>query len=122
MLVKKTGPDGPYWLRKKFDARAFTFSPRTIEELAGWRDRMPFAALLEERGGPFLGSLEPLGRVDRDGKHWERFSTYTYESCVDVEVKADGWVGAIVAVPPEEAWQIAVGRDPQRKGKVVMEE
>lgn len=122
MLVKKQGPDGPYWLRKKYDAKMFTAPQRELDQIAGWRDRMSFADLLEERGGPFLGAYQQVGGLERDGKSWQRFCAFTYEYCFDVEVKKDGWMGDIVPVPPEEAWKLALERDKTNTSKVVLEE
>jgi hypothetical protein len=121
MLKKMQGPEGAYWLRPKYDPKDYTFSQRRIDDIAGWRDQMSVKALLEERGGPFLGTLQQLGTIERDGKVWERFCGYSNEACVDVEVKGDGYMGEIVAVPPDEAWRIALEQDKSRKGPIVME-
>ena len=121
MLKKMAGPNGPYWLRPKYNPKDYTFSQGRMDDIAGWRDQMSMKDLLEERGGPFLGTLQQLGRVEHDGKVWERFSGYSSEACVDVEVKADGYMGDLMAVPPDEAWKIALERDKTRKGPIVME-
>src|SRR5689334_8521754 len=121
MLVKKQGPDGPYWVRKKYDPKMFTAPARELDLIAGWRDQMSFADLLEERGGPF-GAFQRVGRSERDGKTWERFCSITYEYCFDVEVTKDGWMGDIVPVAPDEAWQLALERDKTSNAKIVVEE
>jgi hypothetical protein len=121
MLIKMDGPDGPYWLRKKFD-RTFTASERELEIIGSWRGHLSFDDLLVERGGPFAGSFEAIDRFQRDQKEWVRFAHPTYEYCFDVEVTSDGEMGEIVPVPPEEAWRIAIERDARRGVKIVMEE
>jgi len=122
MLIHKDGPDGPYWIRKKYDAKMFTPPKRDLDRIAGWADQMSFADLLVERGGPFLGGFGRLGRLERDGKTWERFRSLTNEWCFDVEIKKDGWMGDIVPVPPDEAWKLALESDKQGTSKIVMEE
>ena len=122
MLVKNDGPDGPYWVRKKYDPKSFTAPQRTLDQIAGWRDTMSFSDLLKERGGPFLNGYMRLGRIERGGKSWERFCSYSSEYCFDVEVKSDDSMGELVPVPPDEAWKLALERDKTSKSRVVMEE
>src|SRR5438477_9595472 len=118
MLVKMQGPDGPYWLRKKYDPKELTFSQRAIADIADWRGQGSVEELVAQRDGPF-SSYQAIGELERDGKKWVRFTGFRYESCVDVEVKPTGGIGEIVAVPPEEAWKIALERDKKRKGPIV---
>jgi hypothetical protein len=122
MLERMEDEGGPYLLRRKFDRGQLTASPRQLKIIGSWRGQMSFDDLLVERGGPFAGSFEVIDRLERDGKSWVRFSHPTLEYCFDVEVTADGEMGDIVPVPPEEAWEIALARDATRPLRVVHEE
>jgi hypothetical protein len=122
VLVKASDAQGPVLVRRRFDENDLSPSARDLARVRSWKDSMPVEALLEERGGPFLGTYVEIDRPVRDGRRFIRFTEPVFEYCLDVEVLPDGKMGEVIAVPAEEAWRIAHERDRTRKNRVVAEE
>lgn len=86
------------------DLRRFTCPPEVIANLGKFRPIATFDALCQEHDSPFIewGSVRTL---DQDGKQWHRMVAGIRRYMIDIELKADGHMGVIRAVPPDESYR-----------------
>ena len=113
MLEREQLPDGSYELRRrKLDAttaKHYTVSERTLDELQDQRTSYEDAKAAHDG---YLASWTERGRFERDGKQWVLVQESYFEYAVELELRADGGIGAVVAVAPERAYELARAADP----------
>lgn len=113
MLERWRLPDGSYELRRrKLDAataKHYTVSERTLAELQGQQTSYEDA---KEAHDGYLASWTERGRFERDGKQWVIVQEPYFEYAVEIELRADGGIGAVRAVLPERAYELARAADP----------
>jgi hypothetical protein len=118
-LLKREGPDGPYWVRPPFRPDDYRVDPNSLRAIEAWRGDLNVDELLAERDGPFQ-SWDEVKRFDRGGRKWVRFIHSSADYCVDVEVAARG-LGEVATVDPLVSYNLALERDRTRKIRIVHE-
>jgi hypothetical protein len=120
-LTRRDTPDGPVWVRPPFRPEDYTAPPDAVRLFERWqRDDVEGSdALLALRDGPF-GNYVPVDRPVYDGKTWIVLLEASREFAVEVEVRPSGF-GAVVPVPPRQAYELACARDALRSKPVIRE-
>ena len=86
----------------------YRFPRAAVKRLEQWSNEDTYDNLLSRHDGPF-GEYGTVGPVSRDGKEWMRMQLAMTDALVDLEILANGYIGQVVPVPPEEAARIARG-------------
>jgi hypothetical protein len=120
-LLRRDSPDGPVWIRPPFRPEDYAAPPEALRLFERWNreDVEDSDTLLALRDGPF-GNYVPVDRSVYDGKTWIVVLEATAEFAIEVEVRRAGF-GAVVAVPPRRAYELACARDVLRSRPVVRE-
>lgn len=90
------------WLPPPEDLVPFTLRPRDLQRIVEWKDLGTFDEVFSLSDGP-SSDFAVERRFCRDGKNWMRVSELYGESCADIEILPNGYMGEIKAVPPIEA-------------------
>lgn len=113
MLERTQREDGSWELRRRtlgaHNRGHYTVSHRTLDELANLGTSYQEAR--DEHDGA-LASWHERGRFQRDGKQWVVVQEPFFEYAVELEITANGGVGAIVPLSPERAYELAKAADP----------
>ncbi|HEX4963219.1 MAG TPA: hypothetical protein VF173_20475 [Thermoanaerobaculia bacterium] len=120
-LTRRDTANGPVWVRPPYRPEDYTAPQDALRLFASWQrdDVESSEALLTLRDAPF-GNYVEVGRQARDGKTWLVLLEASREFALEVEARPSGF-GAVAAVAPRRAYELAVARDPLRSLPVVRE-
>ncbi|MDX1997965.1 MAG: hypothetical protein SF066_09625 [Thermoanaerobaculia bacterium] len=119
-LVARDTPDGPVWVRPAFRPEDYAAPAEAVELFERWQgDPLPTEMILGDRESPFANYVE-VARQEREGRVWITLLEASREFALDVETSRTGF-GAIVALPPRRAYELACARDRLRSRPVVVE-
>ncbi len=121
-LVRRDTPEGAVWVRPPFRPDDYTAPPdalRLFERWSGRDDVEGTEAVLALRDGPF-GNYVEVDRTVQGGKTWIVLLEASREFAVEVEASRSGF-GAVRAVPPRRAYELACERDGLRSRRVLRE-
>jgi len=106
-MIKRERAGGKLVLRRPaYVARDYAVAPETLDVLQKGVANWTYDEALRDREGMFNGWME-VERTDRDGTAWALLYASGSERCIEVEIRADGSMGRVRAVPPERAYEIA---------------
>jgi hypothetical protein len=119
-LKRRDTTDGPVWVRPPFRAEDYAAPPDAVRLFERWRgDPESADTILTGRESPFSNYIE-VERQIREGKTWITLLEASREFAIEVEAGSSGF-GAVVALEPRRAYELACARDPLRSRPVIRE-